>query len=177
MADDDFQAFVETRYAELLRIAYLLTGSTHEAEDLLQSTLLRVMRKWRQVDDPIPYVRRVMINYHISGWRRHRAREVLIPFLPDRWQRDTADRITERHALFDALRELSPRTRAVIVLRIWADLPEATVADLLGCSNGTVKSRLSRGLRRVRDVLGPSAQAPTLPVTPARSASMVGEPR
>jgi RNA polymerase sigma-70 factor (sigma-E family) len=158
--DQGFQEFVETRYGDLLRIAYLLTGSAHEAEDLVQAALLRAMRGWSRVDDPMAYVRRSMINQHISLWRRHRARELLTSIVPDRHVRDVADRVADRQALYEAMRKLSARTRAVIVLRYWADLPEAEVAEHLGCSVGTVKSRASRGLARLREVLGPTSDPP-----------------
>jgi RNA polymerase sigma-70 factor (sigma-E family) len=158
--DQGFQEFVETRYGDLVRIAYLLTGSAHEAEDLVQAALLRAMRGWSRVDDPMAYVRRAMINQHISLWRRHRARELLTSIVPDRHVRDAADRVADRQALYDAMRTLSARTRVVIVLRYWADLPEAEVAEYLGCSVGTVKSRASRGLARLREVLGPTSDPP-----------------
>ncbi|GAA4714329.1 SigE family RNA polymerase sigma factor [Phytohabitans rumicis] len=151
--DEGFREFVELRYGELLRIAYLLTGSAHAAEDLLQTSLLKVMRRWKRVDEPIAYVRRTMINQHISVWRRQGARELLTSMVPDRPVRDPADLVSDRQALYGAMRRLTPRTRAVIVLRYWADLPEAEIADLLGCSVGTVKSRASRGLDRLREVL------------------------
>lgn len=154
MADDDgFKEFVDTRYVDLLRIAYLLTGSAHEAEDLLQGALVKVMRRWRRVDDPMAYLRRVMINQHISWWRRYRLREVVTDVPPDRTVSDLADGVALRGAVADALRSLSPRTRAVVVLRYVADLPEAEVAATLGCSVGTVKSQASRGLTRLRAAL------------------------
>ncbi len=158
--DQGFQEFVEARYGDLVRIGYLLTGSAHEAEDLVQAALLRAMRGWSRVDEPMAYVRRTMINQHISLWRRHRARELLTSIVPDRHVRDPADRVADRQALYDAMRTLSARTRAVIVLRYWADLPEAEVAAYLGCSVGTVKSRASRGLARLREALGPTSDPP-----------------
>ena len=84
VVDDGFREFVETRYGELLRVAYLLTGSEHEAEDLLQGALLRVMRRWQRIEDPLPYLRRTMVNLHVSRWRRHRARELLTSVVPER---------------------------------------------------------------------------------------------
>ncbi|MEH1165814.1 SigE family RNA polymerase sigma factor [Micromonospora sp. CPCC 205539] len=163
--DEQFREFVDTRYMDLLRVAYHLTGSAQDAEDLVQSALVKVMRRWRRVDDPMAYLRRVMVNHNISVWRRHRAREVVTAILPDRSTRDSADAVTERHTLYAAMRTLSPRTRAVIVLRYVADLPEAEVAATLGCSVGSVKSRASRGLARLRLTLAPdappSAPAPT----------------
>lgn len=153
--DHGFREFVETRYVDLLRIAYHLTGSAHEAEDLLQSALVKVMRVWRRIDDPVAYLRRVMVNHHTSVWRRYRSREVPTEFLPDRAVTDRATGVAEQQAVYQAMRSLAARTRAVIVLRYVADLPEAEVAAILGCSVGTVKSRASRGLARLREALAP----------------------
>jgi RNA polymerase sigma factor (sigma-70 family) len=79
---------------------------------------------------------------------------VVTSILPDRPVADMSTGVTERHALHQAMRELSPRTRAVIVLRYVADLPEAEVAMILGCAVGTVKARASRGLAKLRAELG-----------------------
>jgi RNA polymerase sigma-70 factor (sigma-E family) len=156
-ADSDLAQFVQAQYAVLLRTAFLLTGSAHEAEDLVQASLLKAMRHWRRIDEPLPYVRRIMANLHVSRWRRHRAREVLSSIVPDRHERDATDGVADREALLAALRRLPPRTRAVIVLRYWVDLSEADTADVLGCTVGTVKSTASRGLARLRDAMGPQA--------------------
>ncbi|RKN47700.1 SigE family RNA polymerase sigma factor [Micromonospora endolithica] len=158
--DEHFREFVDTRYMDLMRVAYHLTGSAQEAEDLVQSALVKVMRRWRRIDDPMAYLRRVMINQHISLWRRQRVHEVVRAVLPDRSTRDLTETVLERQALYEAMRELTPRTRAVIVLRYVADLPEAEVAATLGCSVGSVKSRASRGLARLRRALGPVPSAP-----------------
>jgi RNA polymerase sigma-70 factor (sigma-E family) len=144
--------FVQSRYTELLRTAYLLTGSSHEAEDLVQTALLRSMRRWERIDDPLPYVRRAIVNLYLNSLRR-RARELVTGLLPDRPVRDATDRVAERSTLWPALRALPRRTRAVIVLRYWLDLSEAETAELLGCSVGTVKSTASRGLGRLRETL------------------------
>lgn len=154
-SDDGFREFVNTRYLDLLRLAFHLAGSAHEAEDLLQSALVKVMGRWGRIDDPVAYLRRVMINQHARVWRRQRAREVLTAFLPDRPVGDPATEVAERQALYQAMRSLSVRTRAVIVLRYVADLPEVEVAAALGCSVGAVKSQASRGLARLRVALAP----------------------
>jgi RNA polymerase sigma-70 factor (sigma-E family) len=154
--------FVRVRYGDLLRIAYLLTGSATEAEDLVQTALLRAMHRWHRIDEPLAYVRRTMANLHISRWRRHRARELLTATVSDRAERDATGPVAERDVLFRALRQLPPRTRAVIVLRYWADVSEADTADILGCSVGAVKSTASRGLARLRAVLEPDDQTHTV---------------
>ena len=155
---EDFGEFVGRRYADLLRTAFLLTGSSHEAEDLVQSALLRTMRHWARVDDPVPYVRRTIMNLYLNGLRR-RTRELVTALLPDRPAREGTDRIAERSTLWPALRALPPRTRAVIVARFWLDLSEAQTAELLDCSIGTVKSTSSRGLARLRETFPSTVDA------------------
>jgi RNA polymerase sigma-70 factor (sigma-E family) len=168
MASDDegFREFVTARYLDLLRVAYHLTGSADEAEDLVQSALVKVMGRWKRIDDPMAYLRRVMVNHRTGLWRRYRAREVLHSDVPDRPAGDAVTGVDERQAVYQAMRALSPRTRAVIVLRYVADLPEVEVAAALGCSVGSVKSMASRGLARLRDALSPAL--PVAPGTPTR---------
>ena len=154
-----FREFVEVRYTDLLRTAYLLTGSREAAEDLVQSALLSTMRHWRTVTDPMAYVRRSIVNQRTSVWRRTGSREVLTDVLPERATPDGAAGRAERDELLAALGRLPVRMRAVLVLRYWEDLTEEDTAQLLGCSVGTVKSQASRGLSRMREVLGRSGAA------------------
>jgi RNA polymerase sigma-70 factor (sigma-E family) len=154
-AEDEFRQFVVSRTPALLGTAYALTGDRGLAEDLLQAALLKTYRHWRAVrhsEHPDAYVRRVMANQRISWWRRRRVAESGLP-LPDRAAPDRSSGIEERDELWRALRQLPPRTRAVVVLRYWEDLPEAEVARVLDCSVGTVKSQASRGLDRLRAAL------------------------
>jgi RNA polymerase sigma-70 factor (sigma-E family) len=155
-----FQEFVEVRYTDLLRTAYLLTGTREAAEDLVQAALLTTMRHWRSVADPMAYVRRAMVNQRTSLWRRIGSRELLTDAPPDRSTPDGAAGRAERDELLTALCRLPVRMRAVLVLRYWEDLSEEDTAQLLGCSVGTVKSQASRGLGRLRDVLGPGRESP-----------------
>jgi RNA polymerase sigma-70 factor (sigma-E family) len=153
-ADDDFRDFVQARSPALLGTAYALTGDRGLAEDLLQTALLKTYRHWSQVrrsDRPEAYVRRVMANQRISWWRRRRVAESGVD-LPDR-AGPVPYPMEDRDELWQALHELPPRMRAVLVLRYWEDLPEAEVAAVLGCSAGSVKSQASRGLQRLRAVL------------------------
>ncbi|MEU9509747.1 SigE family RNA polymerase sigma factor [Micromonospora sp. NPDC048170] len=160
MTDDGFREFVEIRYTDLMRTAYLLTGSRHAAEDLVQSALMRVMRRWRQVNDPVAYVRRIMVNERVSLWHRFGSREFLAGGT-GAWRlhaergrsSDVADEVVVRDEVLTALHSLPPRMRAVLVLRYWEDLPESQIAQTLGCSIGTVKSQASRGIARLRAVL------------------------
>ncbi|GAA3221401.1 MULTISPECIES: SigE family RNA polymerase sigma factor [Nonomuraea] len=154
-AEHDFGAFVAARATTLLRVAYLACGNEAEAEDLLQTALERTYRNWDRVrhDSPEPYVRRVIINTAISRARR-RAILSIIPMriLPERAARSTD--VDLRHLLMDALRDLPPRQRAVVVLRYWEDLSEAQTAEVLGCTVGTVKSQTSKAMAKLRAALG-----------------------
>ncbi|MDG4798810.1 SigE family RNA polymerase sigma factor [Micromonospora sp. WMMD1082] len=148
VSDDGFREFVEIRYADLIRTAYLLTGSRHAAEDLVQIALMRVMRRWRQVDQPMAYVRQIMVNERTRLWRRFGFREFLAgitgswrPQTEHGGNRDLADDVVVRDEVLAALQHLPPRMRAVLVLRYWEDLTEAQVAETLGCSVGTPKGR------------------------------------
>lgn len=149
---EDFEAFVAARYAALLRTAYLLTGDHHDAEDLLQQTLVRAVGAWGRIDgDPEPYVRAILVRQNVSRWRVRRWRELTTDQLPERpaGGPDPDDRLL----LHRALGTLAPRQRAVIVLRYFEDLTEAQTAEALGIAVGTVKSQARDALRRLREVL------------------------
>jgi RNA polymerase sigma-70 factor (sigma-E family) len=162
--DERFAAFVRARGDHHLRVAVLLTGDWHAAEDLVQASLAKLYRAWPRLDtatDPDAYLRRIVINTHRSWWRTHWRRERPAAELPDQPAASGADAadLADRHAASDQVRRalagLPRQQRAVLVLRYFEDLPEADVARLLGCSAGTVKTHTHRGLRALREVLGP----------------------
>jgi RNA polymerase sigma-70 factor (sigma-E family) len=155
----EFADFVGLRYGDLLRTAFLLTGSHHAAEDLVQACLLKAMPRWDRIDEPMTYLRRVMVNQRVSWWRRLR-RELPQADPPDHPAPDRIGGADERTVILAALAQLPPRMRAVLVLRYWEDQSEAETADLLGCSIGTVKAQASRGLARLRVVLGTTSADP-----------------
>jgi RNA polymerase sigma-70 factor (sigma-E family) len=154
MPNDDFREFVEQRYTALLRTAYLLCGSVDGAEDLLQTALAAALPKWRRMDHPDMYIRRIMVNHLVNRWRRP-IREIVTAVLPDRAWRD--DPVEDRDELWTALGRLPVRMRAVLVLRYWEDHSEQETARILGMSAGTVKSHASRGLARLRELVEPRA--------------------
>jgi RNA polymerase sigma-70 factor (sigma-E family) len=160
---EEFEAFVRARSSALMRTAYLLTGDVHLAEDLLQDTLARVAERWSAViraGNVEAYVRRMLYHRAVDRWRRRRARvpETLGAAPPtDRHQPDDADIIARRVVLRDALARLTPRQRAVLVLRFYEDYTEVQTADVLGCSVNTVKSQTRHALARLRS-LGPDLE-------------------
>lgn len=160
--EEEFREFVTARWHALVRSAYLLTGDRGHAEDLVQGALERAHRRWKRVDDPERYVRRVLVTAAASRWRRVARRpETLTEHLPETAGPDQHARADDRDAVRRALATLPPRTRAVLVLRYVEDLSEADTAALLGCSVGSVKSQASRGLARLRsDLAAPGNDSP-----------------
>jgi RNA polymerase sigma-70 factor (sigma-E family) len=151
--DERFTAYVRDRGEHHLRVAVLLTGDWHAAEDLVQESMVKLYRAWPKLrldGDPDAYLRRIMVNTHRSWWRARWRRETPAGDLPDTVIADFAD----GQAFAALVRQALPqRQRAAVVLRYCADLPEAEVADLLGCSVGTVKTHTHRGLRALRENL------------------------
>lgn len=156
-SDAEFDAFVGARMGPLVRFAYALTGDLGHAEDLVQTALLKVYRRSRRMvpDDPERYVRRAIVNAHLSRFRRHRVPESLVEVTPEQPATDLVP-AEQAEALARLLAGLSPRQRAVLALRYGADLSEAETAELLGVTAGTVKSLASRGLARLRTQLDPT---------------------
>ncbi len=171
---DDFDAFVTSCAGRLLGTAYLLTGDLHEAEDLVQETLLKVARGWPKVsrmEHPVAYARRILVNLAIAGApRRLRSRAELVadqasgPTVAGYGGDETAA-VDLHHELVAAVATLPPRQRAVLVLRYFLDLPEAEVAAALQCSLGTVKSTASRALARLEAALRPAHPEPACVTT------------
>jgi len=156
--DEGFAAYVRERGDHHLRVAVLLTGDWHAAEDLVQASLVKLYRAWPRIDtaaDPDAYFRRIMVNTHRSWWRARWRRETPAAELPESVSGDDlADRQALGALVRQALARLPRQQRAVLVLRYCEDLPEAEVAELLGCSPGTVKTHTHRGLRALRELLG-----------------------
>ncbi|ETK32474.1 SigE family RNA polymerase sigma factor [Microbispora sp. ATCC PTA-5024] len=147
----DFERYVEQRSDRLLRTAYLLCRNWATAEDLVQTALAKAWTAWRRVgDDPDPYVYRILANTHATWWRRRWRGEQPTASPPEPAVADAADALGSRAAVRQALACLPPRQRAVIVLRYFADLGDAEIAEILGCTPATVRSQASRALARLR---------------------------
>jgi RNA polymerase sigma-70 factor (sigma-E family) len=149
-----FEEYVLVRGGSLVRFARLLTGDEHRAEDLVQEVLAKAYVHWRRVgglDRPDLYVRRMLVNAHHS-WRRRRAnREVVVAAVQDApTGRDTAAESAERDAVWRLVRQLSPRQRTVIVLRYYEDYDDTTIAEVLQCSPGTVRTQAKRALDKLQ---------------------------
>lgn len=154
--DAEFEQFMADASPVLNRMAWLLTGDAHRAEELVQQALVRTYVAWprARAGDPLAYARRVLANARIDTWRKHR-REVITSRddLPGASTPSGAQAQAERDELARALLRLSPQRRRVVVLRYVMDLPEREVAADMNLSLGAVKSAASRGLAQLRSLL------------------------
>ncbi|MDO8361618.1 MAG: SigE family RNA polymerase sigma factor [Actinomycetota bacterium] len=157
-ADATFAELVGDELPRLQRMALLLSSNRADADDLVAETIARTLPKWRSgvVADPPAYLRRVMVNTATRRWRRRRLAlrrdRVAVDWLQPAGDHTAAT--VERDRTVRAIATLPPRRRAVVVLRFYEDLAEAQIAEVLGISDGTVKSTLSRALEQLRVELG-----------------------
>lgn len=145
-----FRAFVEANGATLLHAARLLTGDHQRGEDLLQNTLTKVYLKWGRIDAPLAYARKALVTGHIDATRRRSWGERPTETLPETPGPDETHDADDRDQLRRLLNQLTPRERAVVVLRYYCDQSEQETASSLGIPVGTVKSTCSRALARLR---------------------------
>jgi RNA polymerase sigma-70 factor (sigma-E family) len=163
--DGHFHDFVMSRTPDLARLARLLSSDAGAAEDLVQVTLLRAWRSWPRVTgaaDPDAYVRRIMVNAAVSGWRRRWRAEIPSGAVPLEATADPYQQVDDRDYLVRTVRTLPVRQRAAIVLRYFADLDDTAIADALGCSIATVRSQISRALARLRVTASDPSKTPRL---------------
>ncbi|WP_327375137.1 SigE family RNA polymerase sigma factor [Streptomyces sp. NBC_01216] len=152
-----FSSYVRARGPVLLRTARSLTANASDAEDLLQTALAKTFVAWERIEDHRAldgYVRRALLNTRTSQWRKRKVDEFVCEELPEpagRPQADPAEQQVLHDAMWSAVMKLPDRQRAMVVLRYYEDLSEAQTAEILGVSIGTVKSAVSRALRKLRE--------------------------
>ncbi len=177
-AEDEFIAFADASAARLRRTAFLLCGDWHTAEDLTQTTLAKVFVAWRRInrqDAVHAYATRTLVNTYLGEGRRRRPTEVLTSHPPERSAEQHSPEL--RMAVLDALAMLPPKSRAVVVLRYWADQSVEQVATTLGCSTGNVKSQSARALAKLRELLDDASGEPGPPATRTEALQQTGEPQ
>jgi RNA polymerase sigma-70 factor (sigma-E family) len=158
-SERDFREYVVARRAMLEREAYLLVGDVHLAQDLVQTALAKAYVSWSRVsssEHPDAYVRKILVNANTSRLRKRRVRELLTDMTVETREAyiDSLPGVdTTRVDVMRVLMTLPKRQRTAVVLRYWADLPEADVAEAMGCSVGTVRSQSSKALAKLRDQL------------------------
>ncbi|MFD9703348.1 SigE family RNA polymerase sigma factor [Lentzea sp. NPDC059081] len=153
----DFEEFVALRSQSLLRTAYLLCGGDRgAAEDILQDVLMSMYGKWRRIrTSPEAYARAALANSAKNRWRRRsRKPEAPMDHAETQATKGHEQQVVDADSVVRALAQLPEKMRAVLVLRFFDDLSEADTARALGCGVGTVKSQTSRGLARMRELMG-----------------------
>ena len=163
-----FEEYVLARGPSLVRLARLLVGDDHRADDLVQEVLAKAYPRWSRIsgaDDPDRYVRRMLVNARNSWWRRAvRRHEVSVGGVsavpvPGEFDLESAD----RDALWWLVTALPPRQRAALVLRYYEDLDDAAIAAILGCSAVTVRTHVMRALATLRAAVGPAGFPSAVP--------------
>jgi RNA polymerase sigma-70 factor (sigma-E family) len=155
-SEEEYVEYVTARIPALRRLAYLLAGDEHRADDLVQQTITRLYVKWsraKAADNLDAYVRTMLVRTYVDERRLGWARVRLFRDAPEPppYQNDG---IEDRQVVRAALRQVPRRQQAVLVLRFFYDLSVDDVAEMLGCSTGTVKSQTARGLATLRRLLG-----------------------
>jgi RNA polymerase sigma-70 factor (sigma-E family) len=149
-----YEDLVAARAPALLRLAIMLTGNPADAEDLLQATLARTVRHGDRIAKlaaPAAYLRTVLVNEHVSTIRRLNRRVRTFPLEGhDVVAAEVAPIADDRGEMWKLLATLPRRQRAVLALRFYEDLPDAEIAVVLGCAEGTVRSSASRALATLR---------------------------
>jgi RNA polymerase sigma-70 factor (sigma-E family) len=161
-----FAEFAFARAGALHRAAYLMVGDSQLAQDLVQEALTKTYVAWPRLRDPAnaeAYCRKAITTTAISwfrrkGWNNERPSEYL-PEGPPGAGHEVV--YAEHDAVWRALRDVPPRQRAALVLRFYEDLTEAQTAEAMGCAVGTVKSQVSAGLKKLRDLLGDDVELVT----------------
>ena len=162
-APESAARYVDAALPRLMGAALSLTGNRHDAEDLVQDTLAKVIVHWRRVesaDSVDAYVRRAMVNTFISGKRRRASREVVSHDLVTadglaRVQPDSGDALADRDQVWTMLSRLTRHQRAVLVLRFYDDLPDAAIAQALDCSAVSVRVTAHRAMAALRAMSSP----------------------
>lgn len=152
--EDDYEAFYASVWPRLFRLTYAISGDVGRAEDAVQSAMAKAYASWRRVrsaEHPEAYVRRMAVNEVLNVRRRRWWKAERAGHVPDVGAVVSAEQeVVDRAELWEALLRLPPRQRAVIVLRYYEDLSEQRIAEVLGCSQGTVKSQASDALATLR---------------------------
>ncbi|GIF76943.1 SigE family RNA polymerase sigma factor [Asanoa siamensis] len=152
-----FEEYVGSRGPALVRLARLLTGDPHRADDLVQEVFGQAFVRWRAIsamERPEVYLRRMLVNANASWWRKRANHERPAPDADLAWHHaggtDIGVAVAETDAMWRLLRDLPRQQRSVLVLRYYEDLDDATIAEILGCSPSTVRSHAARAMDALR---------------------------
>ncbi|HTJ31890.1 MAG TPA: SigE family RNA polymerase sigma factor [Dactylosporangium sp.] len=165
--EHEYVEYVRSRLPSLRRTAHLVLGDGHRADDAVQDALTVLYRRWGRLTEVASmdaYVHTMVVRACLAYQRRSWSRVLLRGDPPDSVVESGSGRVDDRLVIREALGRLPVRQRMAVILRYLCDLPVSDVAQVLGCSEGTVKSRTHHGLRALRAVLGERASA-SVPAT------------
>ncbi len=153
--DEDFSAYFAARRDPVRRLAFLLCGDWHKADDLAQVAFVKLYGAWDRVRDRAAidaYGRSCLVRWVVDEARRPWRRETVVEFLPENAEEgaDLAALVADREVFRRALAEVPPKQRTVLVLRYYEGMDVASAAAAMGISEGTVKSQTARGLAALR---------------------------
>jgi RNA polymerase sigma-70 factor (sigma-E family) len=150
----EYAEFYASAWPRLFRLTYAISGDVGQAEDAVQSALAKAYASWHRVSSarhPEAYVRQMAVNEVLGVRRRSWWKSERSGHVPDVEGAGSAEQsLVDRAELWAGLLSLAPRQRAVLVLRYYEDLSEQQIAEVLGCSRGTVKSQASNALATLR---------------------------
>jgi RNA polymerase sigma-70 factor (sigma-E family) len=157
--DSEYLEYVRGRLPSWRRLALALCGEESCADDVVQQALISLYVYWRRVRglaNADAYMRKILVRAHLNDRRTAWARRVSLTRTVPEASADTPGDIEARLVLIEALRQVPPRQRAVLVLRYLDDQSVEAVAEILGTSTGTVKSQAARGLAALRRLVDSS---------------------
>lgn len=143
---EQLRQFVHSHESALLRYAYLVAGSSSEAEDLVQSALTKLLTARARIDSPLAYARKT-IFHEVCAAHRRRSR---MSMLETKDSTEFETEIATHQWMWSELKKLQPRQRAALVLRYYEGLSDDEIAVALGCRRSTVRSLVARGLKRLK---------------------------
>lgn len=156
----EFDEYVAARGQQLVRLGLVLSADHHRAEDLAQTALMNAYRRWRRVramDDPHAYVRRILVNAHLSAARLSSSREKPSELTDlGRSEPDPSLALVEHDAVWRMLAKLPTRERTTVVLRYYEDLDYAAIAAVLGVKESTARASVSKALASLRAAHDPA---------------------
>ncbi|MEP7020908.1 MAG: SigE family RNA polymerase sigma factor [Pseudonocardiales bacterium] len=171
-ARQEFADFVRVHWSSLMSIGVAVSGSRQEAEDLVQTALTSTYARWQTIrpGEALAYLRRSILNAHITSWRRHRGAELTVGEPVRQSTHDTMATVDDRLSLMPSVQALPRRQRAVVVLRYLCDLSDDEIASTLGTTTSTVRSQAVRGLATLRST-HPGREAAPHPTVSSRRTS------
>ena len=159
-----FEDAYQEHYSAVVASSWAICRDRHVAEELTQEAFARAYRRWRKLEEgdyAVPWLHRVVMNLTLTHVKR-RSRGSFLEKIHFRRPADQPATDTTDDWLVDTLHRLPDRQREAVFLRYVADMDVAAVANVMGCTPGTVKTHSKRGLDRLRQIVDVDGHQPAL---------------